>query len=203
MADVLDVLTLEEARAALSRSRVDAADSTLLALYITSVSRFLDDTVGPIVQRAVTELHDGGRPDIRPRQTPVAAVTSLTEYTYTTPTVLSAESNTSKPAVGYLLETDGRHGVRLIRRATGSDTWFPAGRRNVSLVYTAGRAATTALVDVKFKQAAQLILTHEWRAEKGAGTDTFGALGTGIPSFAMPNAAKEQLHHEYLPPGIA
>ena len=64
------------------------------------------------------------------------------------------------------------------------------------------RSASTAAVDVKFKQAAQLILTHEWRAEKGASTDTFGALATGIPSFAMPNAAKEQLRREYRPPGF-
>lgn len=203
MADTLDVLTLEEARAALSRSRVDNADATLLAIYITAVSRFLDIKAGPIVQRSITELHDGGTERIWPSETPVASVTTLTEYSGTTGTALTAESNTVKPANGYLLDSDGRHGVRIWRRSSGYSRLFTSGQQNISLVYAAGRAATTAAVGHQFKLAAQLMLTHVWRAEKGAGSDTFGALDTGVPSFALPNSVRDLLYGELRVAGFA
>lgn len=166
MADTLDVLTLAEAKTAIN---TDSADhDTELALHITAVSRRLDDLCGPVVQRTVTdELHDGGCHRLLLRHTPIVSVTSVTEYVSTTSTALSAESNASKPASGYLLEADG-HYVSVRRRRGNTDATFPNGRRNVAVTYEAGRATDTASVDELFKLAAASILRRLWKRESSA-----------------------------------
>jgi hypothetical protein len=151
---------------------------------------------GPIVNRTLTaELYNGGCSKIFLRYRPVSSVTSVTEYNNTTAQVLAAETNTTKTANDYLLDNSST-GV-IIRRTSGCDTWFASGRRNVSVTYVAGRAATTAAVDARFKQAARICLKHLWRNENSAGTVTFGATSgieeyiPTIPAWAIPRAALE------------
>lgn len=184
MADTLDVVTLAEAEADLGDQ-----DDTLLAAYITSVSRLLDKVCGPIVQRTVTsEVHDGGMGTIRLDEWPVASVTTLTEYQGTTAVTLTAEAVTTSPGNGYIAEL----GTGTIYRRSGKLDWtFYPGRANVVCTYVAGRYASTAAVDSRFKRAALITLRNLWQKEQGMGTVTFGPDGQPVvgATFALPNAA--------------
>lgn len=184
MADTLDLITLTEAKRAINVDSSDTTNDTEIGALITRVSRLIDEKCGPVVARAVTEAHDGGTSYVKLTDYPVSDVTTVTEYVGTVSTALDEESAGTQPAAAYLLDD------RVIRRrASGSDACFPAGRRNVVVVFSAGRYAATASVDERFKGAASLTFAHYWRAEHGMGTGTFGG-GEGA-TFLLPNAAKE------------
>ena len=169
-ASAVDILTLIEARQALSMNGDEG--SAELALLVSAVSGQLDELCGPIVQRTVTgEAHDGGAL-VRLKHAPVASVTSVVEYDGTVATTVTAETNTAKATANYVF--DSRTG-QVRRRSNGWDYAFPAGRGNVVVTYVAGRAATTAAVDAKFKQAASMMLRNLWVAERASGSETFGA----------------------------
>lgn len=175
MADDRDILDLEEAYRAINNPSAEGHNLEL-AQWITGVSRRVDDLFGPVVQHTITgELHDGGGRRIFLDHAPAASITTITEYAATAGTTLTAETNASKPAAGYLLETIG--GVSMVwRRSGGSDLCFPAGRRNVEVTYVAGRYANTATVDAKFKLAVGGVLRRLWARDAGAwarGSDPF------------------------------
>lgn len=193
-----DVVTLDETRRALAITT--NTHDTLLAAWITAVSARMDDLCRPVVIRTITdELHDGGWWFITPLYTPVATVSSLSEYdTSGTATSLSAEDYDTKPASGYLL--DGR---LIRRRASGGDALFASGRRNVRLTYTAGRYASASAVGEQFKRAALIILRHMWRAEQGTGNVAIptsdGDLVVVGSGWAIPRAARDLLGSELEP----
>ena len=204
MADTLDVLTLPEAKAALNLTG-DTHDSEI-ALWVTAVSRRLDDACGPVVQRNVTEeLHDGGAGSIWLHHPPVASVTSVSEFASTTETLLTAETNVTKPAAGYLVDLAAG---RVVRRSGGGAAVFAAGSSNVEVSYVAGRYATTAAVDAKFKAAAGAVLRRLWAREQGAwarGGDPFTEAGATGPGFfkALDPMIREFLADELRAPVVA
>lgn len=208
MADVLDLITLAEAKSAINLASTVSSQDTELAGYVTAVSRRLDDLCGPIVVRTVTEQHDGGTSTLFLRQTPTSAsatttLTTVTEYSGGVAQVLTAESLTVNSAYSYRF--DPRVGT-LTRRAGWATGRF--GTQTVVVVYQSGRYASTATVDAKFKQAASMMLAHLWRREQGAGTVTFNEFGSadtgGSPlGFAIPNAVLELLQYELRSPAVA
>lgn len=198
-----DLLTLDEAKAALNIPLADDTFDDEVASYITAVSQRIDDLCGPVVKRSVSEeIHDGSVAVILPDRTPVAAVGSVTEYANGTGTALTAETLTV--AGDYVLEGGGTHASVLRRRGSFSDRPFSYGK--IVLNYTAGRFDSTAAVSPKFKQAAAKMLTLMWKGDQGAGSATFGAevdsplLGYG---FAIPNAVVELLAEEKAPPVLS
>lgn len=200
----LDVVTLAEAKNALDVGLLDQLQDGELQAHITSVSRRLDDAVGPIVQRAVTVRLDGGRPTVWVYLRPAATFTTVTEYDRAgAPTVLAAEDEDTKPADGYLADRYKSDATlfngRLYRRRSGSDWCFAAGRSNVVVAYTAGRAATTALVAPIYKEAAQIMLANLWRSQEQATASVgeFDVPAQNFPHFAVPNAVKELLADEW------
>jgi hypothetical protein len=195
MADTLDVLTLPEAYAAIndpaSAEAGSGANDDRIASWITGVSRRMDALCGPVVQRSVTDWHSGtqhGRLEsILLRETPVASMTSVTEYQYGTPLLLNAETATDLPSSAYLLD-NRKHYAVIYRREGGFNWWFYPGIRNIEAVYMAGRAANTAAVDELFKLGAGLIMRRLWTREAGrwaAGGDVFddAAPANGIGFF--------------------
>lgn len=189
-----DVITLEDTRREL-RLNSAAFDDTL-DLLISAVSERLDELCGPIVVRTVTESHQGGTGRILLRQTPVASVTTVREFTGTVEQVLVAETNATKSSNDFYL--DGTTGI-LYRRTGGYATWFPGGAGNVVVEYVAGRFATTADVTAKFRMAARIMVKHFWRYEAGSGSQAFGANDEGlgaIATFAVPRSVLELLAGE-------
>lgn len=179
MADTLDILTLTEAKTALNLTT--ATHDTELAQWVTAISRRIDDLCGPVVVRAVTETHQGGRHFVVPYQQPVSSMTTVTEYNATSPTVLAAEVFPGTITTNDYAVVDGI----VYRRMSGYDSVF-AGR--VIITYQAGRYATTAAADAKFKLAAASILRRLWAREAGAwarGGDPFANEDTGVGFFKV------------------
>lgn len=205
-ADPLDLLTLSEAKAALNIQSSDGTQDAELASYITAVSRRLDDLCGAIVKRTVTdEEYVGGTGRIFLRQAPVSrsaatTITSVTEYSSGTAQALTAEALGTSTAYDFTF--DPISGV-ITRRSTWSDSTF--GSQRVVVTYSAGRYASTAAVDAKFKIAAARFLQHVWQSSQGVGgSATFGPQeAAGLPGFAVPNFVVEMLADELQPPAMA
>lgn len=190
----LDVLTLDEARDTIG-AKSDVYDARLSSLN-TAVTQRFDKRLGPIVSRAVTETcYDGGRALI-PRQLPVLTWTTITEYA---PSATELTAETPGTLGDYLwIPSDGV----LYRRSGGRTSCW---RHPVVLAYTAGRFASTAVVDARFKEAVAITLAHMWRSEKGSGTQTFGQseeLAPFGPSFAIPRRAFDLVADQLATSGI-
>lgn len=199
----LDVLTLAEGKAALNLAGTSQYDGEIPA-WITASSLALDAKVGPIVKRTVTdEVHDGYGGHFYTRLYPVLTYTTVTEYNGTTATVLTVETNASKPASAYLAEQYGPNPALLSglirRRGSGSDAWFPEGIGNVVVTYEAGRFADTAAVDERFKSAARLTLQNLWNSQRPNLGDVgeFEVPQSNWPRFAIPNAVRQMLANEW------
>lgn len=194
-----DVLTPAEARVAIGRGSNDTTEDTPLTSMVTAVSEYLDSLVGPIVQRTVTdELHDGGYPEVFLRHYPVSSVTSATEYNGTTATALTVETNSSHPADGCRLDSEGRTGV-LLRRSSGGTTSFPDGMGNVKVTYVAGRYASTSAVADRYKEAARIMLAMWWSRRDVSATleGEYDVPAQRWPGFALPNAVRQLLGDEW------
>lgn len=204
----LDILTENEASQA--ASGVDTALlSGELTRMVTAVSARIDELVGPVVQRAVTEYHDGGGV-IRPRQTPTASITTLKHWDNSTLTSYTEDTwGVAGNADGFLVEQSGSypHDVTIVRRSSGVSVDWPSGRRNLELVYVAGRAASTTAVDARYKEAAAEVLRRLWDRESSAwsrGSDPFDDVTVSRRFFrAFDYVIQEHLGDELKPPGVA
>jgi len=191
-----DLLTAAEARRFVSLGTADLTRGTLLAQYVTLASRALVTRVGTIIYGTVTELRSGGGPHVYLAHHPVKQVNQIVEYDNTTAATLTAESNTSKSATGYVVNlTNGR----VTRRNDNTTATFPVGVDNVSITYVAGRFSATADVDDRFKTACGLILKNAWRAqEMNMGqVDEFDVPQAAFPRFGIPNVVKDLLADEW------
>lgn len=211
MADARDLLTLAEAKRILRLSPGDASQDLELEAYVTAASRAMDSHFGNTVALSVTgEVHDGTnrsgrgyRHVIVLRHRPVTAVASVVEHRAGSPLTLAGETATGQPTDAYLAdryEPDPTlYSGFLRRRASGQDAWFDYGRGNIAVTYTAGRVASTAAVDPRFKRACGLILANLWR-DREPGLETQGEFDVprqSYPTFAIPNAAKQLLSEEW------
>lgn len=205
MADTLDILTLAEAGDALPGTATK--DSTKLAMLITAVSRTLDKLCGPIVVRAMPT-----RTVYTPNraiwlEAPAASTTfafsavTVTEYQGSTGTALTAENVAAATANDYLLgQPPGPFAGRLVRRSSLYDTAWSG--QQVTIAYSAGRYATTALVGAEFKQAAKEILRHNWVVEQGFSSLVEAPEVIGS-TFTVPKKVLAYLTNELLGPGVA
>lgn len=210
MADPLDVITLAEAHAALPGITGTGSD-TELAAYITAVSRRLDELCGPIVIRTITnERYDflsfrDKRLTLRnapSSRTSATTITSVTEYSSGTATVLAQENLTNSTGSDYRFDAY----TGILYRQGG---WYPTSfAPTVVVTYQAGRYADTASVDAKFKKAATMMVSMLWRREEGQGSSVFpgGIEPESIvqgATYAVPNAVKELLADELRGPIMA
>lgn len=199
MADTLDVLTLNEAKAAVNIQTTNVDFDAELEQQVTAVSRMIDAACGPVVQRTITaELHDGNTTVIWPRYTPVASVTLVRSASGGTITTVTAVAF-GGTGDGYTLT--GNRLTHSSGRWTGSQ---------VELTYVAGRYATTAAVDARFKTCAASVLRRLWKRESGTWaqssnffetTDTVQS-GSGFFRVAKP-IIDEMLLDELVLPGVA
>ncbi len=198
-----DLLTLAEAKDALGRELTDTNSEELLKQYITGVSERLDQVCGPIVQRTIAdELHDGSTSTIWLKETPVASITTLTEYDGTTATVLTRQTPGTQPSNGYVLyDTQGK----IVRTTLGNVWKFPRGFQCIKVTYVAGRYTTTNTVTDLFKQAAATFLSHVWQMEQGMGSDLFPTYegGQRVVTWSLPKRVLDMLGDETKTDAIA
>lgn len=197
-----DVLSLMEAKQAISLEDNYSDNDSLLSAYISSVSARLDQACGPIVQRSVTgELYDGGYSTIWVRQKPLVSVSSVIEYQKTNAVTLTEDTNLTSPSEGFRLNLKAG---TMTRTKSGLPYYFYDGLQNIKITYISGRYADTESVGDIFKVAAQAFLAHLWKTNQGLGTSTFGAYDGGTPNvtYSLPNRVKDLLGDELIQPGI-
>lgn len=204
----LDVLSLVDATTALGYRSGDPSKMGRLESLVTAVSTRLDELVGPIVRRTVTEHHDGGCSEILLRRRPVASITSVTEYAAGVATVLTAE--TVSAAGTYVApgdpDNDGLLSGTVVRRSGFADAWFPAGRGNVVVVHVAGRYASTAdVAGTRYHEAALLMLRTAWQSDLNSTTvvGEYEVPQMAFPSVAVPQAVRDLLADQLQFSGIA
>lgn len=203
MSDTLDVLSLEEAKEAVRRGASDDRYDNVIARLVTTVSRRLDEAIGPVVSRTVTdERATGWRTKLELSHGPILSVSSVVEYQSGTGVTLTQETHASVPSDGYLPERYAPNpallsGV-LIRRVSGHDACWWEGHGNVLVTYVAGRVADTTSVDARHKEAAVLMLRNLWRSYENAvgQVDEYDVPVASFPAFALPNAVKDLLTEE-------
>ena len=177
----LNIITLDEAKRALNIALSDTSVDVELSQVVTAASRFVDSVYGPVVQREVTESFVSPSGAIwldRP-----LSVTTVTEYSSGTPTVLTAEDFDT--AGTYRL--DATTGALARRSSWATVAW---NAHEVVAVYQAGRHATTAAVDAKFKEAAVVALIHFWQ-HRGANSGAASFGGDGAPYGGVPFSSKQ------------
>ncbi|MEU2233159.1 hypothetical protein [Streptomyces vietnamensis] len=180
------LLTLAEAKAQLDISTTNHDEE--LTAYINALTPIIERYIGPVENRAVTEVVDSKGLALAVTQVPAASLTSITP-------VLAGGLALG---VGDVV-LDGAAGV--IRRIDGS--FFGGGPWEV--VYTAGRGEIHPTINV----AARILLQHLWRTQYGAargnsGSDDFDVnepvAGWG---YAVPNRVLQMLEAFKVPPGVA
>jgi uncharacterized phiE125 gp8 family phage protein len=174
-----DVVTLAEAKAQLNIT--DSSADTELPVFIEAATAAVEDYVGAVVARQVTEVRDGGRAVLLLKHVPVLSVTSVTEDG----TVLDASA--------YQVDTD----AGALTRVSGSAAVpFLPGVGNVQITYQAGRVATTADVPGRYKMAALIIVQHLWETQRPAAAGPFSQGADDYDprySYSIPRRALELL----------
>lgn len=140
-----DILTLEEGKQAIAVLSSDDRLDDVVARMIGAVTNRIDKNCGPVVIRTVTETRDGGCSTLELARRPVVSVTSVTE-SYINGTTVALD------ATGWKL----RSGGRLVRVSSGYPVWFLDG--DITVVYEAGRFASTDEVEMDWKHGAAEIL---------------------------------------------
>ncbi|MET8624539.1 hypothetical protein ABZW30_12410 [Kitasatospora sp. NPDC004669] len=201
----MSIVDLASVKLHLNIPSTDTRQDTELARFISTADDQARYVCGPITAELHTEWHDGGRPVISLDWQPVSSVTSVTEY------VASSTWNLTEQPLGgggmdsYGYTTDLDRGT-ITRRAVGMDVPFPAGRKNVKVVYTAGTGAVPPTV---FLGALELV-RHLWQMTQQAGRPRFGSAG-GLDAdgalvpmgFALPARVLELWAPFRRPPGVA
>lgn len=145
-----DIVTVEEVKKQLNIPESDTSQDAELGDFIASITDVIEDVVGPVVPREVTEDHDGGAEVVILRRPPVLSITAVTEDG----TEVLASGYTASLEAGVLYRTAG--------------TWA-GGRRLVSVTYQAGRNPTPASI----KQAAKELVAVNFRGQLGGNQSVF------------------------------
>lgn len=156
-----DLVSAAEARSALVLGAEDVSLQDELARLITSASRLIDTHFGAMVAREVTEKHDPPRNGLylQLRQSPISSITSVTV------------DGVAVDSSGYQI-VEGGYGEFLARVSGYTPVWWQSARlQGITVVYQAGRYATTSVVPSIVKDACVVQLRHMWRpTQYGAGT---------------------------------
>lgn len=201
MADVLDLVTLDEAKRAINMGTTTDDQDDVLARHITAVSRLMDELVGPGVARTVTaETHDGDGCDVWLRRFPVASITTVREAMGGTISTLTAVPF-GGTGDGYRAVTWRNDPALLsarLRRVVGGMRWpWSPGPETVEVTYEAGRFEDTEAADARFKDTCGAVLRRLWKREAGSWAqhpDFYqqedGTVGGGFFKVAMPIVAE-------------
>ena len=182
----MGLITLNEAKAQLDIET--NGDDAELQAYIDAVTVPIENLVGVVEQREVTETVNGAGTILCLLKTPAVALVSVTP-----------QLTGGVPLDVAQLHLDGATGI--VRHLNGGR--FHGGPWTVT--YSAGRAEIPATVTL----AARILVQHLWRTQyggaRGQGSSDDYAVTEPIPGFgyAIPNRVLQLLEAHKLPPGVA
>lgn len=182
MADT-DLFLLDDAKAQLNIDEANTDSDVELAGFISGVTGVVERYVGAVVNRTVTEVFDGGRPEVLLSTIPVASITEVTDS-------------------GAVLDADAYRASRsgVLSRVVGpSRSSFLPGVQSVSVEYVAGQVADTAAVAVQLphvRLAGLIILQHMWETQRPAAAGPFSQTSDDYDpryAYSVPRRAQELL----------
>lgn len=203
----MPIVDLGAVHAHLNIPDTDTSHDAELQGFIDAAGDLARDVVGPIVSEDHTEWHDGGTDSITLDWLPVLSVQSVTEYVAASTFELTEQPlGTSRGSYEYTVDLPRG---QITRRAVGDAVRFPAGVKNVVVVYTSGVA--DAAVPATVRLGALELIRHLYQLTQQGGQNKFGgagALDTGesaaVPTgFALPARVLELWKPYQRPPGIA
>ncbi|MGW1623041.1 hypothetical protein [Streptomyces sp. NPDC002172] len=199
----MGIVDLDSVKAHLNMPVGDTSQDAELQGFIDAAGDVARDVVGPILPEVHTEWHNGGSPTITLDWLPVASVTSVTEYVAASTYMLTEQPlGTSVGAYEYTVDLDRG---QITRRAVGDAVRFPAGTKNVKVVYTSGDGVVAPTV----RLGALELIRHLWQLTQQGGRPRFGGAALdgesmGVPTgFALPQRVLELWQPFKRPPGIA
>lgn len=199
----MPLVDLASVKAHLNIPAADTTNDDELQGFIDAAGDIARDVVGPIVPEDHTEWHNGGSPTITLDWLPVASVQSVTEYVAASTFPLTEQPLGS--SVGSYEYTVDLPLGQITRRAVGDAVRFPAGTKNVRVMYTSGSGTIPATV----RLGALELIRHLWQLTQQGGRTRFGGAGldgesAGVPTgFALPQRVLELWQPFKRPPGIA
>ena len=155
-----DPVSLDYIKNHLNMTGITADDAELQTVVGAAVG-VLEDIIGPVAARSITDTFNGGVSQIVLRTQPVLAVTSVSErlglITYTD---VADVPGTSYSTYGYQLDDNGI----VTKHMSGWTVPFFNGTRNVTVTYTAGRTSLSP----KLQLAVAELTLHLWKTQQGS-----------------------------------
>lgn len=174
-----DIVSLAAAKTHLNMT--DTASDAELAGFISAATGVVEQYVGAVINRTVTEVFDGGRAVLMLSHIPVVSITSVTDGG----TALDAGAYKVAGDSGVLSRVSGSALVPLL-----------AGVQSVVVVYVAGQAADTDAVPGNMRMAALIIIQHLWETQRPAAQGPFSQASDDYDprySYSVPRRALELL----------
>lgn len=167
--------------------------------FIDAIQPVVEGIAGAVASAPYDEWHDGGTPLILALHPPIMSITSVTETfganVIRTLTPQALDGVTPVDAYGYTFDAESGE---ITRRVSGIAAPFAMGRRNVHLVYTAGRSSTPENV----RLGALELIRINWQPQQGgnrpgysagSGVDDMPVDGSWRMGFFVPNRVMEIL----------
>jgi hypothetical protein len=178
----MGIVTLKELKAHLRYPEPANAsnDDDQLEQFIYAATEVVENEVGKVVQRRVTEYHDGGQQAIYLRQKPVVSVVSIVENWGYFNWLLTEQPSTTVPASNlFAYSLDNPSQGRVTRRTVGNvsipfmsmGSMFP---NNIQATYIAGRMVIPWAV----KLACLELCAHWWQNSQQRDYGTGGLANT-------------------------
>jgi hypothetical protein len=163
----MGIVTLKELKAHLRypQPAQPNTDDDQLEGFIYAATEVVENQVGKVVQRRVTEYHDGGQQAIYLRQKPVVSVVNITENWGYFNWILVEQPSTTVPATNlFAYSLDNPSQGRVTRRTVGNvsipfmamGSMFP---NNILAEYIAGRV----VIPWAIKLATLELCAHWWQ----------------------------------------
>jgi len=189
----------------LNLNPTDTRQDDELQNFILAAADQARDVCGPFLPETHTQYFSGGVSTIVPDWLPVASVLSVTEY-YGLSSFPLSEQPLGGQTNAFAYTVDYTSG-QITRRTYGGDAaLFAHGRKNIKVVYTAGRSGQ---IPFTVRLGALELIRHLWQQTQQSGRPKFSGAGMdgdslGVPmGFALPDRVVELWSPFRRPPGIA
>lgn len=186
------IVSLADAKRHLNIAATNTAHDDELREHIETTTDVIEDIIGPVVRRTVTETFSGrGTPALVLSHVPVISITSVTE------------DGTAVDASGYSLGDDG-----VLKRVVGyQQMGWRYGTNNITVVYVPGRVVVRSAI----REASLELLRVNFRPQLGGNYSPFsggpgddlGQPGDRRLGFYVPNRVMQLLAGFERPPGMA